>query len=50
MKVYIVEGRNEYEDPEVLAVFGTKESAKHFVDMGQGTYDFFSVTEWDVQQ
>lgn len=50
MKVYIVEGRNEYEDPEVLGVFGTQESAKHFVDMEQGTYDFFSVTEWGVQQ
>lgn len=50
MKVCIVEGRNEYEDPEVLGVFGTQESAKHFVDMEQGTYDFFSVTEWEVQQ
>ncbi|HDV7675388.1 TPA: hypothetical protein RJ683_004379 [Escherichia coli] len=50
MKVYIVEGRNEYEDPEVLGVFGTQESAKHFVDMEQGTYDFIFVTEWGVQQ
>lgn len=50
MKVYIVEGRNEYEDPEVLGVFSTQESAKHFVDMEQGTYDFIFVTEWEVQQ
>lgn len=50
MKVYIVEGRNEYEDPEVLGVFGTQESAKRFVDMEQGTYDFVFVTEWEVQQ
>lgn len=50
MKVYIVEGRNEYEDAEVLGVFGTQESAKHFVDMEQGTYDFIFVTEWEVQQ
>lgn len=50
MKVYIVEGRNEYEDPEVLGVFCTQESAKHFVDMEQGTYDFIFVTEWEVQQ
>lgn len=50
MKVYIVEGRNEYEFPEVLGVFGAEESAKHFVDMERGTYDFFSVTEWEVQQ
>lgn len=50
MKVYIVEGRNEYGDPEVLGVFGTQESAKHFVDMEQGTYDFIFVTEWEVQQ
>ncbi len=50
MKVYIVEGRNEYEDPEVLGVFGTEKSAKHFVDVAHGTYDFFSVTEWEVTQ
>ena len=50
MTVYIVEGRNEYEDPEVLGVFGTEELAKHFVDMEQGTYDFIFVTEWEVQQ
>ena len=29
-------------------VFGTQESAKHFVDTEQGTYDFFSVTEWEI--
>lgn len=50
MKVYIVEGSNEYEDSDVLGVFSTEESAKHFVDMEQGTYDFFSVREWEVMQ